>query len=249
MTRLVTVALLTIAVPLAAQSGIGGSATFELTMVNPTPQTRQMMGDTLHMWETVRSDGRRFAIDITGSGLLALTHIRLAGALGRDTLEFGILPGSLGGGMRIVMPMNAIAREMASVPALLGPVMNRYADSTPPVYHDIGTTQDVVGMTCENWEVVAYGDTLETCVVPMPKSMLAFKTWADSLPFMRSMLSAFPGLAASAARSYGGQPMMPIRTVGRRNNLHLFLTSHSSSIPDSADLEMPPGMTTIGSPR
>lgn len=215
-------------------------------------------GTAIDLEFTVMSDGRRVAVEMSpGAGLVAampmISGIRIHAmyALGVDSLHAGvILPPALAGGtpgyrVDVSLKMLDSLRRVGS--HLLDSLGTKLADSVGkmlphPTYRSLGTTATVAGIRCEEWQTIVAKDTIETCVIPTPLMLHMMQEYVKNALGAQRLIDQVPGLSDAARQAYGGREMTSIRTTSARTGLRVELVSFTSTPPDAARFDLPPGL-------
>jgi len=245
------------AAPLAAQGTLVGTATFHMTMhvTAGTPGGAALPpGTEMEAEMTYATDGRHFVMQnvMNSSSVPMMSGMmtRMIFTVGSDSIHMGIVmppeiaaqTGSIGTKMDLSMAQLTAAGKPAA--ALMDSVVRANAGRT---YRALGTTATVAGITCQEWESIAAGDTTRSCVIPTPPALAAmqeqFKTFQSA-----AILSNMPGLDAMQKQAYGGQAVTPIRTTSTRTGMVLELTKYSATAPDPAMMQLPAGLTVMAMP-
>ena len=215
-------------------------------------------GTSIDLEFTVMSDGHRVAVELApGAGLIAampmLSGIRVHAmyAMGVDSLHAGVvLPPALAGGTpgyRVDVSLKMLDSLRRAGSHLLDSLGTKLADSVGkmlphPTYRSLGTSATVAGIRCEEWQTIVAKDTMETCVIPTPLMLHMMQEYVKNALGAQRLIDQVPGLSEAARQAYGGREMTSIRTTNARTGLRVELVSFTSTPPDAARFDLPPGL-------
>lgn len=259
--RLSVLGLFAAASPLAAQAAVG---TVEYTMSMHVPESAGIPvpgGTFVTMQWTVMTDGHRIAMEIVptvlSSPVMTGMVIKMIFTPGSDSMHMGIiLPPALaaaaGGapGMRMDAPISMMGTANPLLAGLVDSVGKAMKDSLAkggarPTWRSLGTTSTIAGVSCEEWESVAMGDTTRSCVIPTPAAVQALQEQFKAKSGMATLMGQIPGMAELEKSAYGGRAMTPIRMDSRRTGMHMEFVKYTPGAPDPARMELPAGLTPM----
>jgi hypothetical protein len=260
LTRRFLVVAIACAAPLAAQTPAAGTASFEMSVNLPDSNpAAAMLGSTMHLRMTGMTDGRHVAIIMApdaAQSMMAGMTVTMVYAIGGDTAHVGIVMPSMAGagggtGMRMDLPISAISAEMSQFGAKIDSAARNAIDSLgklQPIYRDLGTTDTVAGLRCENWEAVGLADTVRTCVVPTPSGLASLMKQLKQTSGLDSLLARIPGITNLQKQAYGGQNMTALRVTSTKSGMRMQLTHFDSAVPDSSTFILPAGLRPMAMP-
>lgn len=258
--------LVVTAAPLAAQNGVAGSATIQLSIHLPdstkVPGVPIPISGDLTTQMTFMTDGMRLAMEVlpnmSGTGPGAGMRVKLVFSPAGDTIHIGmILPPELakaaGGapGMRIDMPVSMLGAANPLFGRLMDSVARTMTDSlgkAMPTYRALGTTAVVAGIRCQEWEMVVRADTTRSCVIPTPPALLVLQEKFKDMTGMATLMAQIPGIASLQKEAYGGKQVVPLRTVNSKTGMRMELTAFTAGAPDPAVFELPSDLQVIPMP-
>jgi hypothetical protein len=268
--RLSVLCLFAAASPLAAQAAVG-TVEFKMSVHVPESAGVPVPGGTfVTMQMTAMSDGHRVAMEIVPTVLSSPTSgmlIRMLFTPGSDSIHLGIIfPPEMaaaaggGSGMRMDGPISMLGGGNPLLAGIMDSVGKAMKDSLAkggvrPSARSLGTTSTVAGISCEEWESVAMGDTTRTCVIPTPPAVQALQDQFKSKSGMGALMGQIPGMAEMEKTAYGGRAMTPVRMDSRRTGMHMEFVKYTPGAPDPARMELPaglrqmPGMPGGGGPQ
>jgi hypothetical protein len=218
-------------------------------------------GSFVTMQMTAMADGHRVAMEIMptvlSSPMMTGMVIRMIFTPGSDSMHLGIIfppaiAAAAGGstGMRMDAPMSMIGAGNPLLAGLMDSIGKAMKDSLAksgvrPNARSLGTTSTVAGVSCEEWESVAMGDTTRTCVIPTPPAVQALQDQFKSKSGMGALMGQIPGMAEMEKTAYGGRAMTPVRMDSRRTGMHMEFVKYTPGAPDPARMELPAGLTPM----
>jgi hypothetical protein len=253
--RLPLLLVLAIAPPVAAQSGASGSVTFEITTQLPASSPAvATIGSDITMQMTMRTDGHRVVMDMIPSmsqSPVTGMQIKMVFAAGTDSVHIGILlppeVAAAGGsiGMRMDGPMSMIGSASSLRDGMMDSVSKVMGT---PTYRSLGKTSTVAGISCEEWETVAMGDTTSTCVIATPPAVQALQDQFKTMTGVGAMMAQIPGMAELEKAAYGGRAMTAIRTINTKRGMRMELTNYTPGPPDATQMDLPAGLQWMPMP-
>jgi hypothetical protein len=200
------------------------------------------------------TDGKRFAVDISlpaggAMPMFAGMHVRAIYDPAIDTIHAALLMPDMGtgsaGGYKLDLPTSTFA----SMKSMFDTTMNKAMDSAMKKMRDsaivvnapraLGTSEVVAGISCENWQNVAIGDTVTACMTPESPAMKDYRTRFLAATGMQKFVDQAMGMYGNGPKPFNGRDMIMIKMHDGKTGTSMELTQASSAMPDPALFQLP----------
>jgi hypothetical protein len=228
-----------------AQQAPAGAVTVAVRVKLPDslPPMAQMAGDSFALTATFASNGQQYAVEITpqsaASPMLQGARLKAIFDPVTDSLHAGLLMGAASAaaagpsGYRIDI-------SLAGLKSMEHTFTDTLQHVTMPdrSYRDLGTTNVVAGIRCENWLQMTPTDTIQTCLVELPSSLQQVMTAMQHNMGVDSLIKRLQGTPAP----FGGRHMVPLMVDDRAGRFHMEVLNLTSGAPDAALFTLPTGL-------